>query len=423
MGDSLNNKTVSMEGAYFYGLIALFIFFLFDRFVFNREFKFSSYFELKLATSISFTYFIALFIRFILIKIEKNIEDSMKLECDFDKLKEKYKGNEEKFVKLTNKKIIEEKFLNSVIKEEEEIVFPVIKEIFNDKEIDVEIRDNKDKIYEPPIEAKINYNKLFESHRHSNIYNSTCIRLDSFIVSQNDRNIILETSRTSYFNSLVTNRALDHDLSSGLTLRKIFEYKKSITELNKSSLSNHIGINGMIITNDNKFVFVRRSGKVSIGKNTLGCSFGAAVKYMEDEFIFNKEKLQAYIVKCIKGEIKLEIEDFILSSNFVGLYRDLVEGGKPQLLFYYKTDLTSDELNSQFIESLRKEKEEKQSKDLEIDGEKLVFIDVDSVRLYNDKIVKYEKQDNNKFRKIAEFESLPSTSASVAMIIEKLRLS
>jgi len=63
-----------------------------------------------------------------------------------------------------------------------------------------------------------------------------------------------------------------------LPLENLFEYNSSISSLKNSKMSNHIGINGFLITSDNKLIFVKRSGSVSFGKNILGCSLAASIK-------------------------------------------------------------------------------------------------------------------------------------------------
>ena len=74
------------------------------------------------------------------------------------------------------------------------------------------------------------------------------------------------------------NRAMDKEMANGLTLRNIYEYGSKLHKLEDSKLSNHIGLNGMVKTSDDKLIFVKRSKDVSIGKNVLGTSMAAALK-------------------------------------------------------------------------------------------------------------------------------------------------
>ena len=54
---------------------------------------------------------------------------------------------------------------------------------------------------------------------------------------------------------------------------------------------------------------------------------------------FTKEGLKNSILGEIKDELKIERKDIIFSieENVIAAYRDLVEGGKPQLLFVVKS--------------------------------------------------------------------------------------
>ncbi len=58
-------------------------------------------------------------------------------------------------------------------------------------------------------------------------------------------------------------------------------------------------------------------------------------------------------IRCeIKDELKIELpEDIDYSKSIFAFYRDLVEGGKPQFLFYFKTNLYS---SKEFEEHFKK---------------------------------------------------------------------
>lgn len=229
---------------------------------------------------------------------------------------------------------------------------------------------------------------------------------------------MLKTSRTSYYNSLVTNRAMDKVIENGLTVRKIYEYGNRINSLEESRLSNHLGINGIIESSDNKFIFVKRFDNVSIGKNTLGCSVAASLKTkyaLNDAGKFTAKGLKKSILEEVNAELFInEGVNIELNSNLIAFYRDLVEGGKPQILFYIKCSMSSHEINENFKNNIRKSTEEK--KKLQRDGSKLLFLEPARIKLRVDRLI----YCNPKGAPKKQYPILPPTSASVVILMRYL---
>ena len=132
--------------------------------------------------------------------------------------------------------------------------------------------------------------------------------------------------------------------------------------LSKSSLSNHLGFNGFIISSDGMIPFVKRNSIVSIGKRTYGDSIGASLKAkygLDSQGRFTLAGLQNSILKEIKDELKIGATDieFSVEKNMIAAYRDLVEGGKPQFLFAAKVNRTHNEITQEFIKQVKEVKE------------------------------------------------------------------
>ncbi len=375
----LTSKSIEM----LYALLLILMFYIIDTQVLKKGFSLNNYFELKLATSLSATYFIAIFLKWIAKQIEKKIEDGLKLTNDYSAVIKQYKGNirgmvfHKKNDKPTNISFgnIPEDYENRDDLE----IYPIIIEYYHRINNMFSINDNPDSQYELPPILQINYSELFKAHKHSNVFNATNVRLDDIICY--DNNVVLSTSRTSYFSGLITNRAMDHNFSQHLSVRKLFEYDSKISKLSKSKLSNHIGINGTILTKDNKIILVRRFNNVSIGKNIVGCSVGASLKTkycLNAEGEFNVNGLNNAIINEIHDELGIDDQhiDFSMEKSIVGIYRDLVEGGKPQILFICNT-----EYDSKDIERIYKQKCKIKGnrKDLVIDGNKLVMLSLENI--------------------------------------------
>lgn len=171
---------------------------------------------------------------------------------------------------------------------------------------------------------------------------------------------------------------------------------------------------------------VRRNKVVSIGKRTYGDSIGASMKAkmaLDANQRFTKEGLKNSILGEIKDELKIERKDIIFSieENVIAAYRDLVEGGKPQLLFVAKSLRTQKEIEDNFVKKkkekakeLRKSFWDKELRELE-DGDTFLWIPVENLKklvILSDAIV-YEGK---------EYRMMPSASASLVMLIWWLEL-
>lgn len=326
-------------------------------------------------------------------------EDATKLTEDYDKLCKKYPREE--FVMLGDKKC---PVICLCLRKRKDAPFTLI------------IRENDErKRYELPSQVADRSDDIMNAHRYSKIHNNWNIRLDD--LQQNGNEISLIYSTTMYFDSLITNRAMDYDWGNGKTVREVYEPGPFLSTLSESKLSNHLGFNGFIETADGQIIFVMRYGKVSIGKRTLANSIGAAMKTrycLNDEKQFDKEGLDNAIRGEIKDELKLEISDSDdLCDCIFGFYRDVVEGGKPQFLFYYKTDWDSEKIKKALKDGIKEDKKKKRGPFL-TDGKKLIFIprtELGELELAPG----YLKRKNGK-----KYRMMPSAVASVELLKEYL---
>lgn len=270
--------------------------------------------------------------------------------------------------------------------------------------------------YTAPDIVRRHSDELFQAHRKSYVYNNQNIRVDHWY--EKDQKLVILTSRTTYYNSLRTNRAMDYRLPNGLTLRDELEWGCKISPLKESVLSNHLGFNGFIESRDGYIPFVKRTGNVSVGKLTLAPSIGASLKAMyalDDDDEFHVEGLLNAILEEIADELcipKETMEQFTPNNHhIIAAYRDLVEGGKPQLLFYAHCTLTKQEIEDVFYAN-SKEK----LKRLVVDGTELIWIPREDLKelcitpgamIYRGNVMRM----------------VPSASASVVMLLEHLKRS
>lgn len=109
-----------------------------------------------------------------------------------------------------------------------------------------------------------------------------------------------------------------------------------------------------------------------------------------------------------------------LSNCIISAYQDLVEGGKPQLLLYVKSTLKKSEISARFKNETKRYKKEnsdityKESKSLK-DGNGLVWIKKGDLK-------KLFITPGYLFCFGEKYKMLPSTSASIVMLIKSERI-
>ena len=112
----------------------------------------------------------------------------------------------------------------------------------------------------------------------------------------------------------------------------------------------------MIITSDGYLLVEKRDHKKTTWKNKFAQPISLALKAVDlgfgnDDWIKTNEEGNTLLINVIKKTIKEnfgfleeDYETITLNENFLGLARDLLEGGKPNLYFYVVLKETSDEV-------------------------------------------------------------------------------
>ena len=215
-----------------------------------------------------------------------------------------------------------------------------------------------------PSFVKENMLKLMEAHQTSSVSNTVTIRLKD--IEHDGDTLVLKTERTKYFDMLMTNRCMDYHPDGLISVRDVFESDKQVTPLAKSELGNQIGINGLIITRDGYLLVEKRGYKKAIWKNKFAQPISLAMK-RKDVGLADGEALDGspetanrvfkkIILRTIKDNFGLTENDlykFDMSSNFMGIARDLLEGGKPNMYFYVLVDKSRDEM-AEFLQNKSK---------------------------------------------------------------------
>ena len=251
---------------------------------------------------------------------------------------------------------------------------------------DMDIKDDPDRFYSLPKRIEENLSSVMKIHTASKKYNQINIRVDDLSIDPVKKKLTLYTSRTRFFDSLATNRACDAVLKDNVTIRETYEPGPYLLPLSHSQMSDHIGVNGLIITKDGYIPFVKRNNKVSVGKNTINCSVSASIKtryaVSGKDHTFTKQGLINGILGEIEDELSIPAElldgQGVFNDIFV-FYRDISECGKPQLSFCYQSKkLTMNDIKKAFY---GEEDDKELAEELLVkDGKKLIFIKKEALK-------------------------------------------
>lgn len=299
--------------------------------------------------------------------------------------------------------------------------FPVIQDawLFNKN---IKIVDYPENEYRLPGIIANNFNKLFKSFSSAKIYNSINIRVDDWYISGDSNTFTITTGRTNYYKYLVTNRAIDYTLAEGISVRELLECDPFIHLLKTSSLSNHLGFNGFVESADGKIALIFRKKGMSIGEETYSNSVTASlkIKYALDEsYLFTKDGLMNAIIEEINDELGIPFKTLITKNNepiqLIAAYRDVLEGGKPQLLFYAKTEMTSEQITYAFNSKNTKincnEKPFAATESMITDGNFIYWIALED-------LLKCDVFPNKFVHDGKDFTMLPSAAACIVMLQE-----
>lgn len=204
---------------------------------------------------------------------------------------------------------------------------------------DFSVVDNPDKFFELDDFVVENYAHIFSAHSNSAKKNFDTIRLDRY----DPETKTFYLSRSTYFNHLVTNRAVDFSIFDNISLRTIYEYGPRISPLENSKMSNHVGINGLVFLSDGRLLIPQRKGNSTISKNKITSSIAVMLNFPNEQannprqaVISADYLLKGNIFKNLSDRVKLPsdaINEAQTEIRFLGFGQNIYEGGKPQFYF------------------------------------------------------------------------------------------
>lgn len=246
----------------------------------------------------------------------------------------------------------------------------------NQKDFKIIIEDDPNKMFELDPLIRSHYSKIMKAHKGSYIKNFETIRLDGYALDEANHTLTLMTSRSNYYNHLLTNRAIDYEFEPKLSVRKIYEYGPFLNKFEGTKMSNHIGINGIVLLNDGYTILPRRGTNATYSKNKITASIASPLISKHDEnrkVVLTYDKFRKEVISLLNSRLYIEAEmisDSSVEVIFLGFGRDVYEGGKPQ--FYFLVKLNA--LSSQDYLKILKEKKREMKKNKEIDKDSNLFV-------------------------------------------------
>ena len=248
-----------------------------------------------------------------------NFEDKVKVTDDTDKLLKTYDADD---IALTVK-------LNGTqTKVAHKITYQ------NDGTLSFSVSDDNEEVFEPDEFIMDNFQTLFNAHKRSAKKNLETVRLKDFKIENGIGTFY--TMRSNYFYHLITNRAFDYPLNDDLSLRTFYDYGPKVVPLEKSKMSNHIGINGLVYLDDGTLLLPRRKGSATISKNQVTSSIAVMLTIPNDNTITKEYLLEGCIKDGLISRTKMNplwLTEKQIEINFLGFGQNVYEGGKPQFYF------------------------------------------------------------------------------------------
>jgi hypothetical protein len=172
--------------------------------------------------------------------------------------------------------------------------------------------------------------------------NETNVRLQRLEITSESATIIVQP--VHYEDYIRTNLCLDADFrGQGLTLRKQIHAKGSLEPLEDSPLANNLGINILIFTADGQLIVQRRSTSVIVrpGEYCPSASGTIAFTDLPDNRI-SLSNLPTF--REAYEELGLAPDDLLENTLcLLGITRELVRGGEPELFLYATTECSADD--------------------------------------------------------------------------------
>jgi len=167
------------------------------------------------------------------------------------------------------------------------------------------------------------------------------------LVSYNQEHKTLIFQGANYFDWITTNLSLDYDRSPLPTLRAESSNYGKLDKLNLSPLANITGINGLLFSNDGYMIYQKRNNTVLIRPNELCSGFSGTIDKIDiSNLVASSSPLLSNMdtVREAVEEIGIDRDDHVNHIEFLGITRELIRGGTPEIFYAIDLNLPREEI-------------------------------------------------------------------------------
>jgi 8-oxo-dGTP pyrophosphatase MutT (NUDIX family) len=150
--------------------------------------------------------------------------------------------------------------------------------------------------------------------------------------------------RAKYFDGLATNFYMDHrPAGRSQSLREYLQSPgKTLAPLHGSKLSNHLGVVCMVETADGMLLGTQRGKGVAKRAETLSASASGTVDFTNDvEHLKGNRFGVITVALAAMRELREELGADGGTVRFLGMFREFLRGGHPDMYFYARTPLSA----------------------------------------------------------------------------------
>lgn len=190
------------------------------------------------------------------------------------------------------------------------------------------------------------FKKLLDYLKKRKIYsNEQNLRLVNIIVEE-EKKLILEVQPVEYKYYIHTNLVLDAKSNEKKqTLREYIHSKGELEQLKESPLANNLGINILLFTACGSLIMQKRSRRVAFRVGEL-CPSASGTLSLTD--VPEKEEINLENMPKLREafeEIGITKKDIPQNQiYFLGITRELIRGGEPEMFFFAKTILSEEDI-------------------------------------------------------------------------------